>query len=318
MLMPHLVLVAGLLASPLLAQVLTDGGEIRLLVPRSPQVKGAISRLLLVASRETESGQACKALQVELSRQTAFQVVLPSGDDPLAMDLGTLEGMPPGRREALAARYQASHLLFLRFSRFSFKETNNNNAYRSDFDNTDDRRRNQGKALYRYHGVAKALLDCPVIDLATGSLTSLPAQNLYKEYTKEQENAAPTPENPTLVLADLTLMAARRALSMVVPVQVAQTFPFQAQGNLGKVRDTLKAGRIEEAITQARVLLQASAGESAKVQARIQYDLGLLLCLANRPGEALEVFQSARKTGADPSETPRALEACQALLAVRP
>lgn len=284
------------------AQFVNEAGDVKLLVPKSPMVKGPVTKLLLLGSKEAESTMVLEELKNELSRQTTFTVVLPQAGSPLAAGTDALEPLPKEQRERLAATYGASHVMWVRLERFSFKEKSSMEVMR-------------GTRFYKWLGSATGMLHCPVMDLGTGALTAPAPQNLQKQYNKEREHMEIVPETAANARHDLVVLAARRALQMVVPVQAVQVLPFMTQGALDHSLDLLKAGKLDEALDATTKLAAASAGESAKYRSRIQYDLALLLCLKNRPQEAQTSLLAAQKLGFDKPEVEKALEACNAILA---
>lgn len=295
-------------APHLTAQFVNEAGDVRVLVPKMPLVKTSISKLLLLGSRESDSLLALKSLHAELSRQTAFQAVLPEENSPLAAGVESVEGLTKEQRDGIAAKYGASHVMWFRLERFNFKEKRSTEVIKT-----------PAGSVYQHKwlGVATALLQCPVMDVATGALTTLAPQNINKQYHRENEMAQPVGENTSTVRMEVYQMAARRALQMVVTVQAVQYLPFMTQGALGSVHTTLKAGKLDDALAQATALAAGSGTESAKFQARIQYDLGLLLCLKNRPAEALVALEAAQKAGFDKTEVQNALEACKSIRAAQ-
>lgn len=301
-------LVIGLIlgsASALFAQYVNEDGDVKLLVPKPPVVEAPITKLLLACSWEPESLQALKGIQSELSRQSNFSVNFCSENGLLPSDVKTLDDLSAEIRARLAKDFDASHVMWIRIDRYDYKEKRSTEVINTKSGNV---------YVHKWHGIVSGILHCPVMDLATGKQTTIVPQNLQKQYHKVNELAQPVAENSSTARIDLAALAARKALQMVVPVHVIRILPFMDQGDLSRIHKLLKSGNLDEALGQVSAMAVAGGSESAKYQARVQYDLALLLCLKNRPQEALLALKKAEANGYYKSEIRDAIESCQKII----
>ncbi|MBL0312104.1 MAG: hypothetical protein IPP78_05185 [Holophagaceae bacterium] len=287
-----------LISLPLAAQYLTGNGEAKILVPHAPFVTGKITRILLLHYPEAGSGMITSLLAAELVKIGLFEVVVPGPDDPSAKDIKGLGDLSKSGVTALAAKYKASHVAWLRLDRFHYVSASGKVAAR----------------LYKFKGSASGELYCSVLDLGTGEVKSSTTLNLVKEIEIESMLGEPSAPDEPHARDLLNEVGVRRAVQLFIPVHEVRKLPLFTDGGLGELKEKLKSGDLDGTIALARTIQGTSASESPKFKGRLAYDFALLLLMKNQNPEALKALEEARQSGKDKSEIDAAMEACKQII----